>query len=79
MSGVSTAKRKIYQTLEALPPQGIEELIQFLDFLQHKYRTQQRTKVVTLGGTWEDIPFDITDEEIRTLRRRVTDILLTKM
>ena len=31
-------ERQIYQALNELPPSGFDELIQFLDYLKHKYK-----------------------------------------
>ena len=73
-----TVKQKVYQTLDVLPPEGLTELSQFLDFLKYKYQTKQDTNTVALGGMWQDLPFDVTDKEIRALRHRVTDELLNK-
>jgi hypothetical protein len=72
-------RQRVYQTLDGLPPQGLEELSQFLDFLRYKYKTEQQTNIVALGGMWQDTVFDVTDEEIRALRRQVTDTLLSKV
>ncbi|RLC59716.1 MAG: hypothetical protein DRI80_12150 [Chloroflexota bacterium] len=79
MQTVPMVKQKVHQTLDTLPPQGLKELSQFLDFLKYKYQAERRTNIVALGGIWQDIPFDVTDEEVRALRRRVTDTLLSKV
>jgi len=72
-------KERIYQTLDELPPKSFEELIQFLDFLKFKYLTKQPLEVVALGGLWEDLDFDVTDEDVRALRQQVTAELLRKV
>jgi hypothetical protein len=79
MQNVTTVKQKVYQTLDTLPPQGLKELDQFLDFLKYKYQIEHRANIIALGGMWQDLPFDVTDEEVRALRRRVTDTLLSKV
>lgn len=71
--------QKIRQALAGLPPEGFEELFRFLDFLKSKYQVQQPRNVVTLGGLWKDIDFDVTEAEVRALRRRVTAQLLQKV
>jgi len=79
MQTMPAVKQKVYQAIEILPPQGLNELNQFLDYLKYKYRAERGTKIVALGGMWRNLPFDVTDEEVRTLRRRVTDTLLSKV
>jgi hypothetical protein len=74
---VYPVKRQVYQALSELPPGGFDELVQFLDYLKYKYKTGQ--KVVALKGLWADIPLDVTDQNIRHLRRQVSDQLLRKM
>ncbi|BAM00444.1 MULTISPECIES: DUF2281 domain-containing protein [Caldilinea] len=72
-------KQKVYQAIEGLPPEGLEELFYFLDFLKFKYQVQQSRKVAALGGLWKHLDFDVTDEEVRTLRQQVTAQLLRKV
>ena len=78
MEILPTVKYKIFNALGSLPPQGLEELSQYLDFLKTKYAGQRENRIVALGGRWQDIPFDVSDEDIRALRRHVTDELLTR-
>lgn len=35
MQTVPLVKQKVYQTLDALPPQGLKELSRLLDFLKY--------------------------------------------
>ncbi len=67
-----SAKQKILQAIDQLPPEGIKALAEYLDFLQYKYRVREPRKVVALGGLWKDLDFDVTDEEVRALRQRVS-------
>jgi hypothetical protein len=55
-----------------LPPAAHKELLDFLAYLRYKYRLHESRPVVRLGGLWSDIEFDVTDDEVRALRRRVT-------
>jgi hypothetical protein len=55
-----------------LPPAAHHELLDFLGYLQYKYRLDESRPVVPLGGLWSDIEFDVTDDDVRALRRRVT-------
>ncbi|MDQ7030295.1 MAG: DUF2281 domain-containing protein [Ardenticatenia bacterium] len=48
-------KRKVYQAIDELPPEGLEELVHFLDFLKFKYQTREPRKAVPragCGSTW---------------------------
>ncbi len=72
-------KQKILQTIDQLPPEGVKELAQYLDFLQYKYRVREPRKVVALGGLWKDLDFDVTDEEVRALRQRVSQHALARV
>ena len=77
----STAtKEQILQTLDELPEESLVEVSQFLDFLKFKAEKSSVSpkRVVKLGGLWEEIPFDVTDGEVRALRRAVTHRLLEK-
>mgnify|MGYP001585738495 CR=1 FL=1 len=55
-----------------LPPAAHKELLDFLAYLRYKYRLDESRPVLRLGGLWSDIEFDVTDDEVRALRRRVT-------
>ncbi len=72
-------RQRVYQIIDELPSESLEELASFLDFLKFKYRVQQPRKVVALGGLWKHVDFDVTDAEVRDLRQRVTERLLRKV
>ena len=55
-----------------LPPAAHKELLDFLAYLRYKYRLDESRPVLRLGGLWSDIEFDVTDDEVRALRQRVT-------
>jgi hypothetical protein len=81
MESMSAAKEavreKVNETVEALPPQGLEELSRFVDALARKYQAEQ--KVIALGGLWEGTLFAVEADEVRALRRRFTDELADKL
>jgi len=79
MTAGQTTTQKVYQVLEGLPPESLEELSHFLDFLKFKYQVQQPRKVVALGGLWQDLDFDVTDAEVRALRQKVSAQLWRKV
>ena len=63
-------KQQVYQALDDLPMGGLEELVQFIEYLQHKYKNK-RKRIISLKGLWADVPFDVTDDDVRALRRHV--------
>ncbi len=58
--------------LRTLPPAAHKELLDFLGYLRYKYRLDEPRSVVRLGGLWADIEFDVTDDDVRALRQRVS-------
>jgi hypothetical protein len=71
-------KTKINEVLVALPPEGIAELRRYLDRLTDKYQIAQPAPIIALSGLWSDVPFEIDDTEVRSLRRRITDTTLDR-
>jgi len=69
----------MYQAIDGLPSESFDELSHFLDFLKFKYQVQQPRKVVSLGGLWKHLDFDVTDAEVRALRQQVTAQLPRKV
>lgn len=76
METLPSVKHKVFKTLGLLPPQGLEELSGYLDFLAFKYHSARSDQVLALDGRWRDIAFDVDDEDVRALRRQVTNELL---
>jgi hypothetical protein len=72
----SPIKHQVYQTIEKLPARGLEDLVEFLDYLSFRYKVAHSESNVALGGLWKDVNFDVTDDEIRALRQQVTNKLL---
>lgn len=71
MNTVQTVRQQVHQILEELPPESLEELAHFLDFLRFKYGAG-KPRVVALGGLWEGLDLAVEDEEVRALRQQVT-------
>jgi len=63
---------ELEEVLHTLPPVAQKELLEFISYLQYKHRPDQAGSVVKLGGLWADVDFDVTDEDVRALRRQVT-------
>ena len=70
---------ELEKAIDALPAKARKELSEFVRFLRYKYGIEPRGPVVQLGGLWAGILFDITDEDVRALRQRVTRQLDRKM
>ena len=70
---------ELAKTIDALPPAAQKELLDFIDYLQYKHHLDPSGQVVELGGLWADIDFDVTDEDVRTLRQQVTRQLVDKV
>ncbi len=74
-----TSIPELEKAIDALPVAACKELSKFLDYLRYKYGIEPPGPVVQLGGLWAGIPFDITEEDVRVLRQRVTCQLDRKM
>lgn len=74
MTGKSVIKEQIQRELQHLPPDSLAEVVHFIDYLKFRigHTRSEGAKVVKLGGLWKDIPFDVTDEDIRTVRKEFT-------
>ena len=74
-----TSIPELEKAIEALPATARTELSEFVQYLRYKYGIEPPGPVVQLGGLWAGTPFDITDEDVRALRQRVTRQLDRKM
>ena len=63
---------ELEEALQSLPSVARQELLDFLEYLQYKYRLDESSPAVKLGGMWAGIDFDVGDEDIRDLRHQVT-------
>jgi hypothetical protein len=72
-------KQRISEAVEELPAENLPEVLQFVEFLRSKITAPRPKRIARLRGLWANIPFDITDENIRELRRRVTEHLDKKV
>ena len=73
---IEQTKTRILEEIAKLSPEDLSELQLFLDFLQFKEQSKvfekSSRKIVKLEGLWKDLPFDITDDDIRQVRREFT-------
>lgn len=65
-------KDNLHEIVDQLPPGGLRELSLFLDYLKFKHKDEPSKNIAVLGGLWKDIDFDVTDADVRTLRREIT-------
>ena len=63
---------ELEQVIDSLPPVAYRELLNFVSYLRYKHRLDQAGPVVRLGGLWADLDFDVSDEDVRNLRRQLT-------
>ena len=70
---------ELEKVLQSLPSVAQRELLDFLGYLQYKYRLDQSRPVLRLGGLWADVDFDVDDEDVRNLRREITLQLADKV
>lgn len=76
MSTTQIDRQRIYTIVDELPPSGLEELSLFLDYLKFKHEVRRPERIVALGGLWKDVDFDVSEEDVRNLRQRVTAQIL---
>ena len=67
------------ETVQTLPSVAQKELLDFVGYRQYKHRIDQPGPIVKLGGLWAGIEFDVSDEDVRALRRQVTLQLMDKV
>lgn len=73
---------KLINTLSELPKEQIREVEDFAEFLRAKTRRGRTGKgirsIVKLEGLWKDIPFEITNEDVREARRELGQRIATR-
>ena len=62
---------ELEKAIGTLPPVAQRELLDFVGYLQYKYRGDRSGRVVNLGGLWVAIDLHVTDEDVRALRQQV--------
>lgn len=70
-------QKTIEHQLDELPLDAQTELLEFISYLQFKYRRTQK-EITKLKGLWSHINFDVSSEEIRLLRQQISNTLLEK-
>ncbi len=77
MLSAEQAKSKIMEGWAHLSLEALNELVVFVEFLHSREQAvpPSNKEVVKLEGIWKDVPFDMTDEDIRQLRHDFTQQL----
>ena len=74
MLSAEQAKSKIMEGLANLSLEALNELVVFVEFLNSREQAVEHPnkEVMKLEGLWKDVLFDVTDEDVRQLRRNFT-------
>jgi hypothetical protein len=67
---VAILKAKIILALDLLPPESLQLLQEFVDFLRSRAKEPASRRIVKLGGLWAGTP-EITEEDIAEARREM--------
>ena len=70
--GVQTLQNQLNQEIKWLSSRNMAELLHFISYLKYRDGLEKANQPVALEGLWEDIPFDVTDEDVRALRQQGT-------
>ncbi len=66
---------KRLDTLNELSEHQVGEVEDFAEFLRMKAQCRRTSKgfrnIIKLEGLWKDLPFDITEEDVREARREL--------
>ena len=72
---VSKRIKGLLGTLNELSEDQVREVEDFAEFLKAKTRRDRVGRVsrniIKLEGLWKDVPFDITDEDVRQMRQEL--------
>ncbi len=71
MSLSVNVKQKIMLSLASLPPEGLQEVLNFLEYMRFKFQNMSKTstqyKPIALGGLWKGETIDEKDiQEVRS-------------
>ena len=67
--GVQALQKQLYQEVKWFSSKNMTEWLNFLSYLKYRDGLKSANKPVKLEGLWEAIPFEVTDEDVRVLRR----------
>lgn len=64
-----TSEEVLFHKIKVLPPDLQQKAIKYVDSLQRE--AQKKTPRVSLEGIWADMDVNITEEDIREVRREM--------
>jgi hypothetical protein len=66
-------KQKIMLSLDSLPPEGLQEVVNFLEYMRFKFQNMSQSstqyKPIALGGLWKGETVD--EKDIREVRKEM--------
>ena len=62
-------EQSVLEKMQTLPPDKQQEILDFVEFLQHKSGAKQPRR--SLKGLWADLGVDITEEDIAEVRKEM--------
>jgi hypothetical protein len=70
---VNNIKRRIMLSLDKLPPEGLQEVVNFLEYVRFKFPKKSATttpyRPIVFGGLWKNENID--DKDIDEVRREM--------
>ena len=73
MSSTVNVKQKIMVSLDSLPPEGLQEVVNFLEYMRFKFQNMSQTstpyKPIALGGLWKRETID--EKDIQAVRKEM--------
>lgn len=73
MSSTVNVKQKIFLSIESLPPEGLQEVVNFLEYMRFKFQDVSKKstqyKPIALGGLWKGKTID--EKDIREVRKEM--------
>lgn len=76
MTTQNEVKQRILHLLDSLPPEQLEEVADFVEFLQRRQR-RLKYEPVALGGLWKEV--SLTEEDIGEIRREMWQSLESRV
>lgn len=73
VESVNKKKDKLHQLVDTLPPDRLNDAEALLEQLgeEPRFRITQGKRIVRLGGLWQDLNVDISEEDIAKARREM--------
>jgi hypothetical protein len=73
MSSTMNVKQKIMLSLDSLPPEGLKEVVNFLEYMRFKFQNMSKKSTrytpIALGGLWKGETID--EKDIREVRKEM--------